>query len=51
VEGQLQRILDAISNAGVASSDGGATFKANIIAALNAPPFPESVGASKVKAE
>lgn len=52
VEGQLQRLRDAIANAATGASDGGATFKANIIAALNVPPvFPENVGSSKWKVE
>lgn len=50
VEAQLTRIKDAISNAATGSQDGGAALQAGIVAALTAPPFPESVGASKVKA-
>lgn len=51
VEGQLSRFKSAIENAAVTANDGGAAFKANIIAALTGPPtFPEPVGSSKVKA-
>jgi hypothetical protein len=42
-------LLDAITNAGVAAQDGGATFKTNLIAALAT--FPTPVAATKVKAK
>lgn len=52
VEDNLQQIYDAIKNAVVGSSDGGATFQTNIINALDAAPaFPEDVATSNVKAD
>lgn len=56
VEAQFTRLKSAIENAATTLNDGGAAFKANIVAALNgvAPPgpsFPESVAAEKVKGE
>lgn len=49
VEAQLSALKTAISSAAVVSGDGGAAFKANLIAALSA--WPATTAASKVKAE
>lgn len=49
VETQLQRIFDAINGAPVLAGDGGATFKAAILAALVG--FPGDVGSSTVRAD
>lgn len=48
VTAQLSALKSAISGAGVLAGDGGATFKAAIIAALGG--WPASVAATKVKA-
>jgi hypothetical protein len=52
VETELTKIKTAISGAGVLAGDGGATFKTNIIAALNASTMGAtgSTAATKVKA-
>lgn len=48
----IQRIYDAINGAAVSPGDGGAAFKAAILAALNTPPaVPIALAATKVKAE
>lgn len=49
VETELAKIKSAINGAAVVAGDGGAAFKANIIAALSE--FPASVAAEKVKAQ
>lgn len=49
VTAQLNTLKSAISEAAVVPMDGGAAFKANIMAALGS--WPASVAASKVKAE
>ena len=49
VEAQLTALKSAISGAATAPSDGGAAFKANLLAALSS--WPASTAASKVKAE
>lgn len=49
VEAELAKILAAITGAVVAAGDGGATFKANIIAALVG--FPSTTKSSNLKAE
>lgn len=46
---QLTQLKAAIAGAGVTAGDGGATFKATLLAALAA--WPTSVAAGKVKAE
>lgn len=48
VTNQLSALKTAISGAATAPSDGGAVFKANILAALSS--WPESVAATKTKA-
>jgi hypothetical protein len=49
VESEIQTIVDAITNAAVGTSDGGALFKTNIVAALNDPVG--SVASSNLKAD
>jgi len=49
VEGELTTLKSAISGAAVVVGDGGAAFKANIIAALTG--WPGSTAATKVKAQ
>lgn len=49
VADQLTTLKDAIANAPVVALDGGASFKAAIVAALTT--WPESVAAEKVRAE
>ncbi len=49
VEAQLSALSSAISGAAVVAGDGGASFKAAIMASLTG--WPGNVGASKVKAE
>lgn len=46
---EIQTIVDAIKNAATGSQDGGAAFKANIVAALHDPVL--SVAATKTKAD
>ena len=47
---RLNELKDAISGAAVVPTDGGAAFKANIIAALDFIDWPVPVAAEKVKA-
>jgi hypothetical protein len=49
LKSDLQEIYDAINGAGTTPNDGGATFKAAILAALVAAGFPQA--STKVKAE
>lgn len=49
VEDELTALKSAINGAGVTPGDGGAAFKANLMAALSS--WPGSTAASKVKAE
>ena len=49
VSGALNTLKSAISAAPVVAGDGGASFKASLVAALSS--WPPSLGASKVKAE
>lgn len=49
VESEIQTIVDAIKGAAVSAGDGGAVFKANIIAALNDPVG--STSSSNLKAD
>jgi len=48
---ELQIILDAITNAIPLANDGGAQFKTQILAYFTAQTFPNSVAATKAKAE
>jgi hypothetical protein len=51
VEDALTTLKNAINSAVVASGDGGATFKTNIITALTTPPWPPSVGSARIFSE
>lgn len=51
VEDALTTLKNAISGAATTLNDGGAAFKANIVAALTTPPFPPSLGSARVFSE